>query len=197
MSDVNDKSAIPGAVNPETVTGETPTTDKVDPVLAEKDNLLKALHQERSERKELKKKLEEFEASEKARKEKELAEQGKYKELLESKEVETKTFKEQLDSMSKEIERYREVESKKLESIKAQAKEKLGESKFATIEKLLQGKSTFEQMELLPELVNSIIPQSTNTIPTNNAGISTKDTAEYESLLKNGDIFGALNSKKY
>lgn len=199
MSDVNDKSASQEAVkNLDTTTSEIlVNSTNTESIGNEKDNLLKALHQERSERKELKKRLEDFENSEKARKEKELAEQGRFKELLESKEIESKTIKDQLDNLSKEVEKYREGETKKLETMKAQAKEKLNQVQFATIEKLLVGKSISEQMELLPEIMNSIIPQNTNSLPNNNATITTKDNGEYQSVLKNGDILGALNLRKY
>lgn len=198
MSDVKNNSASQEAVkNLDTEASEMQAEVKIE--TNEKDNLLKALHQERSERKELKKKLEEFEAKEKAKQEKELAEQGKFKELLETKELEAKTIKEQYEKMNAELERYRESENKKLETLKAQAKEKLGESKFSTIEKLLAGKPTFEQMELLPELINSIIPQQTNVnnIPTNTSTMQTSNTSEYEKKLKSGDILGALSSRKY
>jgi hypothetical protein len=209
MSNVNDNIATAGvnagqSGNTPEPTVNTPAVDNTEPksleqIAREKENLHNALIEARNEKKELAKKLAEIEQQDKARREKELAEQGKYQELLATKEQEFATVKQQLEALSSEVATYREYEAKKLDTLKNKIKESnLSPAQIEIIESALNGKSTSEQIDLIPKFINTFVGSSANSLPNNQqngANVNVGLASEYEDAKKKGDIAKMLELK--
>lgn len=139
--DTPDKKAQDGSDKSSTKQdgGDTP-----DP--KEFQSIKHGLKEERQKRQEVEEKLKEYEAEKKKAEEAKLAEEGKYKELLQQKEAEIaelQSFKEQYDKIAEQAE---ESYSKKLGELPEESRD--------TVKDVLDGKNSFEKMRLLPEIID-------------------------------------------
>ena len=152
-----------------------------------------ALKEARMEIKEKNEKLAEFEKLEKSRKEKEMKEKGKYKELLDTKSKELEEIMAKYQKAEEDNTRYVEYQQSLLE----REMSSLEEDDKSVLEELLEGKSIYEKLQILPKLKERF-GTSKNIGSTINLP-NKKDVPQVDKLkeaVKSGDVMAAIRNAR-
>lgn len=180
-------------VSDENRTKSQDTEIDINQLKTEKENYQKAMKTEREKAREYKTKLADYEQKEKERQEKKKLQEGKYQELLEEKKSELQQMQEKLE----ELQGFKEtVQKQKSEQIKQLITE-IPDEKRDFVEKVLDGKSGREKIELLKEFIKDYKkPTYSDETAEDKNKNSIEPEDEYKKAKEKGDILEMLNKAK-
>lgn len=175
-------------------------SEKIDKQLYE--NAIKARDEERTQRQELAKKFWEMEAKlaeidklkadeAKLGEEKKLKEKQKFEELEAKWWEDKKSYETRIAELEPIAKQFGEFQTKQIDELKA----KIPEAKKEFVEKLIAGKSTIEQISILPDIIKEMSAQNFGGTP-DKSGNGDKQPSNIAEAASLNDALGMIFAKK-